>query len=61
MIECNRILTPRKHDLIIKAIELHMLETPSFIDASWYILLPPSDQVGCMKHGDLDSFSMIDN
>lgn len=61
MTKCSRILTPRKHDLIIKPIELHVLETPSFIDASRNILLPPSDQIGCMKHGDLDPFPMVDN
>jgi len=59
--ERSRVLTPRKHDLIIKSIKLHVLKPPSLVYAPGKVFLPPACEIRSMKHGDLDSVSMIDD
>lgn len=52
-------LTPRENDFVIEAIELHVLQAPSFVDASRNVLLSPARKIWGMKHGYLDPFSMV--
>ena len=43
------------HDnLVINAIEFHMLQTPAFIDALGNKPLAKAGQIGCVKHANLD-------
>lgn len=46
---------PRHDDLIINAIQLHMLKSPSFIDPRRNILFPQPSQVWCMVHSNLNT------
>jgi hypothetical protein len=54
-------LTPGKHNLIVEAIELHVLQTPSFIYALGEVLFPPACKIWSVEQGYLDPISMIHN
>ena len=45
---------PRHDELIIDAIELHMLMSPTFVDPFWQDSLLDTGEVGRVEHPDLD-------
>jgi hypothetical protein len=46
----GRQIGPRNDNLIINAIQFHVLETPTLIDSSWNVFLPETRKVGCVVH-----------
>jgi hypothetical protein len=43
-------LTPRKHNLIIEAIELHVLQAPSFVYTLGKVFFPPARKIWSVEH-----------
>lgn len=50
---------PRNDDLIINAIQLHMLQAPALVDTLRDPFLSQPGQIGSMKHANVHSFRSI--
>lgn len=50
---------PRNDDLIINAIQLHMLQAPALVDTLRDPFLSQPGQIGSMKHANVHSFGSI--
>ncbi|SRR5947207_3722499 len=48
-------IIPRENELIIDSIQLHVLQSPTFIDSTRYGSFTYTSQIRSMEHADLDS------
>lgn len=55
----NGELTPRKNNLVINSVELHMLQTPSLVYPLWNDLLLETLEIGSMEHAYLNTLAMF--
>ena len=49
------VTIPGHDQFIVDAIQLHMLQAPSFVDALRNIPFTPPGKVGSVEHADLDA------
>jgi len=49
------LIIPREDELIINSIQLHVLQSPPFIDSTGYDGFTYASQVRSMEHADFDS------
>lgn len=51
----RRKVCARHYDLVVDAIELHVLQSPSFVETFWHDLLFKALEVGGVVHPDFDA------
>ena len=53
--EMNPFFVPRENELIVNSIQLHVLQSPTFIDSTRYDSFTHAGQVRSMEHANLNS------